>query len=779
MRREGLGIIEVLIVLGLGVALTTLGVRFLSGAGHQAVVSATGAENLGLANQLADVFRKRLGEYEVVDVSPGATSIQFTAIAAPPSWAGGGEVVSLSGSELTVRFSPSSFSALAGDLRPGQFAYLSLPQQKLIFATTVSRIDRGNRQVTFALPPSCFPRGIQIAGSQIFVKPAIALEVRALPSPPFLSIQGGLRFDQSAPNVPDLQGRVSFSYVFLTQGGGQFTLTDLPSYPTTQVTQDGQTGFLYGIAIYSRISRAGVQGGESSALLSIPVRPAVTSCATPHVASTSSDFTVVVSGPSEDDSFFSSVYSNAPDSQKVLVRIGGDLNVIPSLGTYSYRVPSGAGVDLRATPLTASESLSVGWGRRTVFYTFAPDPPSATFPPDTFSPLFPNTASVTYRLVPGRVRMELPFSFTPPLGASWWRVDVSPVGGRYAQSGSFFWGGFERALQLPPGAYDLSFSDPILENQIHMWYTDVKYTEVYRTRSSPLRVVLSSGETVNVSNWLSYPEWGTLVISWEVYDSLPNLPDLLEVMINTTQATALPERIYIRPKQGNQSASLSLPPGAYKIQVFEYGSIDGDRTSSTWLAVEAVVGVSSLQTTRVRIGASRTFPTLRINVSGIPEGQALIVIGDLVGAFYETLRRSGTIHVSGNSVYRILPQDVIYGGRYYEGRANPASVKIMYPHLYPYSYTVDVTYVPVTALRIVFRNSTPCSNGAVRLVHNSFERDISSDETIKNVPGEYRLFSVTPPSGPCVHEISPSSLYLNPGDMGTFTVTVRHREASR
>jgi hypothetical protein len=766
MRREGLGITEVLIALALGVALATLGVRFLSGAGHEAIASATEAENLGLANQLTDVFRKRLGEYEVVDVRPGATSTQFTAIAAPPSWGQGGEVVSLSGNNLTVRFPPSSFSALVGALELGQFAYLNLPQQKLVFATTVSGIDQTNRQVTFALPSSCFPQGIQIAGSQVFVKPTITLDVRALPSPPFLSIQGGLRFAENTLNIPDLRGSASFGYVFLTQGGGEFTLTDLPSYPTTQVTQNGQTGFLSPIAIFSRVSRASTQGtqqgGQSSALLSIPVRPAVTSCASPPTPGATSGFTVVVSGPNGDTTFFPSVYSNSPASQKVEVRIGGNSNIIPSVGTYNYQVPSGQGVDIRATPLTASENLPSG---RSVSYTFTPNPPSATFPPGSFSPLFPNSASVTYELVVGSVRITLS---NLPSGATW-GVNASPAGGRYAQSGSLVGQTSPQAtLQLLPGAYNLSFPDVILQRQVTISGNAITYTALYPIAPSPQNVVLSSGQTVDVNASVSSsPRTGTLAIS-RGPTSVPGIFEIYDAQGALVQSVNIPP--------GQASASISLAPGGYRI-VARSVQVNGDWYDPT--PTEAVVGVSSLQTTGVNFTYAIRPSTLQINMRGLPEGQALIYVYHN-GTQIATLQGSGTISITTPpgqlNTYTVSPQDVIYGGKYYQGTASPSSVQ---GKSGGHTYTVNVTYVPVTVLRILFQNSTPCSNGSVRLVLNGWTiiGYYSSDQTLRNIsPGSYALYSQSAPQSTyfdCVHDISPGSLSLSPGDMGTFTVTVR------
>jgi hypothetical protein len=764
MRREGIGIIEVLVALALGVALTALGVRFLSGAGHEAIVSAAGAENLGLANQLADAFRKRLGEYEVVDVRPGATSAQFTAIAAPPSWGQAGEVVSVSASDLTVRFpSQSLFLDFIGFVRLGDFAYLNLPQQKLLFATTVSGIDRNNRQVTFALPPSCSPRGIQLTGSQVFVKRAVTIDVRALPSPPFLSIQGGLRFDERALEIPDLRGSVSFGYVFLTQGGREFTLTDLPSYPTTQVTQNGQTGFLSRIAIYSQISRVGSQGAQQgaqgSALLSIPVRPAVTSCASPPTPGASSGFTVVVSGP--DTTFFPSVYSNAPSAQKVVVTIGGSPNVIPSVGTYNYQVPSGAGVDLRAAPLTGSENLPSGRG---VSYTFNPDPPSATFPPGSFSPLFPNSASVTYRLVAGSVRITLS---NLPSGATW-GVNASPTGGRYAQSASLLGQTSSQALlQLLPGSYNLSFPEVSLRGQVTVSGTPVAYTALYPVKPSPQSVVLSSGETVDVSASVgSSPIRGTLTIS----RGPTSIPGTFEVY---DAQGALAQRVNI--PSGQASASVSLAPGGYRI-VARSVQVNGDWYDPA--PREAVVGVSSLQTAQVNFTYAIRPSTLQINMRGLPEGQALIYVYRN-GTQIATLRGSETISITTPpgqlNTYTVSPQDVIYGGKYYEGRANPASVQ---GKSGGHTYIVEVTYTPITVLRILFQNSTPCNNGSVRLFRNLFlVGTYSSDETLRNLfPGNYSLSSASAPSSTyfdCVHDISPRSLSLGPGDMGTFTVTVR------
>jgi hypothetical protein len=769
MRREGVGIIEVLIALGLGVALATLGVRFLSGAGHQATTSATGAENLGLANQLADVFRKRLGEYEVVDVRPGATSTQFTAIAAPPSWAGGGEVVSLSGDELTVRFPPSSFSSLAGDLRPGQFAYLSLPQQKLVLAAIVSRIDGSNRQVTFALPPSCSPNGIQITGSQAFVKPAITLDVRALPSPPFLSIQGGLRFDGNTLNIPDLQGGVSFGYVFLTQGGGQFTLTDLPSYPTTQVTQNGQIGFLSRIAISSRVGRTATQGtqrnGEGSALLSIPVRPVVTSCATPPTPGATSGFTLVVSGPDANDSFFASVYRDAPANQKVVAMIGGNPNVIPSVGTHHYQVPSGVGVDLRATPLTARENLPSG---RSVSYRFDPDPPSATFPPGSFSPLFPNSVSVIFRLATGSVRVTLS---NLPSGATW-GVNASPTGGRYAQSASLAGLTSSQAtLQLLPGAYSLSFPEVALQRQVTISGNTVTYRTLYPVTPSPQSVVLSSGETVDVSASVSSsPRAGTLAILREP-SAIPGTFEIYDAQGTLVRTVNIPS--------GQASASVSLPPGGYRI-VARSVQVNGEWYDPT--PTEAVVGVSSVETTQVSFRYAIRPSILEINMSGLPEGQALIEVYRN-GFTVAYLRRSARIPIStstnsgfGPGLYSFNPKDVVYGGRYYRGTPRPVSVQVRSGG---HVYRVDVIYAPVTVLEIGFRNSTPCTNGSVRLVYNStlsLGTHSSNYRLFDARPGSYSLSSASPPSSPyfdCSHDISPSSLYLNSGEMGAFVVTVR------
>ncbi len=766
MRRKGVGIIEVLIALALGVALTALGVRFLSGAGHEAIASTTGAENLGLVNQLTDVLRKRLGEYEVVDVKAGATSTQFTAIATPPGWGQGGEVVSVSGSDLTVRFLPSSFSNLISALELGEFAYLNLPQQKLTFVATVSGIDQTNRQLTFALPPSCFPQGIQITGSQVFVKPTITLDVRASSSPPFLSIQGGLRFTENTLNIPNLQGSVSFGYVFVTQGGGEFTLTDLPSYPTTQVTQNGQTGFLSRIAISSQISRTGgqgtQQGGQSSAVLSIPVRPAVTSCALPSAPSATSGLTVVVSGPEGDTTFFPSVYSNAPANQRVVVTIGGNPNIIPSVGTYNYQVPSDAGVDIRAAPLTASENLSSG---RSVSYTFAPNPPSATFPPGSLSPLLSNIVSVTYEVVAGTVRISLS---NLPSGATW-GVNASPTGGRYAQSGSLVEQASSQAtLQLLPGAYSLSFPEVALQRQETISGNTVSYTALYPVTPSPQNVVLSSGQTVDVSASVgSSARTGTLTIS--------RGPTSVRGVFTIYDAQgALVQSVNIPP--GQASASISLAPGGYRI-VARSAWVGGDWYDPT--PTEAVVGVSSLQATGVNFTYTIRSSTLQINMRGVPEGQALIyVYRD--GTQIATLRRSGAISIATPpgqfNTYTVSPQDVIYGGRYYEGRANPPSVQ---GRSGGYTYTVDVTYAPVTALRILFQNSTPCNNGSVRLVWGGGATigSYSSDQALRNIyPGSYTLYSQSAPQSTyfdCVHDISPSSLYLNSGDMGTFTVTVK------
>jgi hypothetical protein len=763
MRRDGVGIIEVLIALALGVALTALGVRFLSGAGHKAIASATGAENLGLVNQITDVLRKRLGEYEIVDVKPGATSTQFTAIAAPPSWGQAGEVASISGNYLTVRFPPSSFSTLAGALGLGQFAYLNLPQQKLIFATAVSGIDQTNRQVTFTLPSSCFPQGIQLTGSQVFVKPTIALDVRALPSPPFLSIQGGLRFAENTLSIPDLQGSVSFGYVFLTQGGGQFTLTDLPSYPTTQVTQNGKTGFLSRIAVFSQISRTGTQttqrGVRSSALLSIPVRPAVTSCAAPPTPGASSGFTVVISGP--DATFFPSVYNNAPTNQKVVVTIGGSPNVIPSVGTYNYQVPSGAGVDLRASSLTTSENLPSGGS---VSYTFAPDPPSATFPASSLSPLFPNSVSVTFKLVTGSVRITLS---NLPSGATW-GVNASPTGGRYAQGASLLGQTSSQALlQLLPGAYNLSFPDVSLQRQVTISGNAVTYTALYPVTPSSQSVVLSSGQTVNVNASVnSSPKMGTLTIS-RGPTNIPGTFEIYDAQGALVRSVSIPS--------GQVSASISLAPGGYRI-VAKSVQVSGDWYDPA--PTEAVVGVSSLQTTGVSFTYTIRPSTLQINMRGLPEGQALIYVYRN-GTQITTLQGSGTISITTPpgqlNTYTVSPQDVIYGGKYYQGTASPSSVQ---GKSGGYTYTVNVTYVPVTVLRILFQNSTPCNNGSVRLTRNSsLVGTYSSDQTLKNVlPGNYSLSSASAPSSTyfdCVHDISPSSLSLGPGDMGTFTVTVR------
>ncbi len=764
MRREGVGVIEVLVALALGVALTALGVRFLSGAGHKATVSAAGAENLGFANRIADLVRKHLGEYEVVDVKPGATSTQFTAIAALPSWGQGGEVVSLSGNDLTVRFSPPSFTRLVGVRGTGWFAYLNLPQQKLVFATTVSRIDRTNRQVTFTLPPSCFPRGVRISGSQVFVKPAITLDVRALPSPPFLSIQGGLYFAGNTPNLPNLQGGVSFRYIFLTEGGGEFTLTDLPSYPTTQVTQNGQTGFLSRIAIYSQISRAGAQdaqrGARGSALLSIPVRPAVTSCALPPTPGATSGFTVVVSGP--DTTFFPSVYSNAPTNQKVVITIGGSSKVIPSVGTYNYQVPSEVEVALRAAPLTASENLSSG---RSVSYTFTPDPPSATFPADSLSPLFPNSVSVTYRLEAGNVRIALS---NLPSGATW-RVNASPTGGRYARNGWLLSQTSSQALlRLPPGAYNLSFPEVVLQRRVTISGNAVTYTALYPITPSSQSVTLSSGQTVDVSASVSSsPITGTLVIS----RTPTNVPGAFKVY---DAQGALVRSVNI--PSGQVSASITLAPGGYRV-VARSVQVSGDWYDPS--PIGAVVGVSSNEIANVSFTYAARPSVLRVdNVTGLLEGRAIIhVYRD--GVKIATLRGSkafiittppGELHT-----YTVSPQDVTVLGMRYHGIAKPPSVQVKSGG---HDYAIQVFYFPVTTLNILFRNSTLCDNGSVKLVWNGQKivGYYSSNQTVEHdLPGLYALYSHSPPRSPyfdCVHDIFPSSLHSY-GGMSTFTVGVR------
>jgi hypothetical protein len=469
---------------------------------------------------------------------------------------------------------------------------------------------------------------------------------------------------------------------------------------------------------------------------------------------------VVVSGP--DATFFPSVYSNAPTNQKVVITIGGSPNVIPSVGTYNYQVPSGAGVDLRAAPLTASENLSSGGS---VSYTFSPDPPSASFPAGSLSPLFPNSASVTYQLETGSVRITLS---NLPSGATW-GVNASPTGGRYAQSGSLLGQTSSQAtLQLLPGAYNLSFPEVALQRQVTISGNAVTYTELYPVTPSSQSVVLSSGQTVNVSASVSSsPRAGTLTIS----RGPTNVPGAFEIY---DAQGALVRSVNI--PSGQASASISLAPGGYRI-VAKSVQVSGDWYDPA--PTEAVVGVSSNQTASVSFTYTIRPSTLQINMRGLPEGQALIYV-NRNGTRIAILQGSGTISITTPpgqlNTYTVSPQDVIYGGKYYQGTASPPSVQ---GKSGGYTYTVNVTYVPITVLRILFQNSTPCSNGSVRLVLNTRTTVgyYSSDQTLRNIsPGAYALSSWSTPSSTyfdCVHDISPPSLSLGSGDMGTFTVTVR------
>jgi hypothetical protein len=471
---------------------------------------------------------------------------------------------------------------------------------------------------------------------------------------------------------------------------------------------------------------------------------------------------VVVSGPDGDTTFFPSVYSNAPANQKVEVRIGGNPNIIPSVGTYNYQVPSGEGVGIRATPLTASENLSSG---RSISYTFAPNPPSTTFPPGSFSPLFPNSASVTYELVMGSVRITLS---NLPSGATW-GVNAPPAGGRYAQSRSLLGQTSSQAtLQLLPGAYNLSFPDVALQRQVTISGNTVSYTALYPVTPSPQNVVLSSGQTVDVSvSVSSSARTGTLAIS-RGPTNVPGVFEIYDAQGALVRSVSIPS--------GQASTSISLAPGGYRI-VARSVQVGGDWYDPT--PTEAVVGVSSLQTTGVNFTYTIRPSTLQINMRGVPEGQALIYVYRN-GVQIATLQGSGTISITTPpgqlNTYTVSPQDVTYGGKYYQGTANPPSVQ---GRSGGYTYTVNVTYNPVTVLRILFQNSTPCNNGSVRLVLNGWTivGYYSSDETLRNIsPGAYALYSQSAPWSTyfnCVHDISPSSLYLNSGDMGTFTVTVR------
>jgi len=771
MRREGVGIIEVLIALGLGVALVTFGVRFLSGAGHQAVASTTGAENLGLANELADVFRKRLGEYEVVDIAPGATSTEFTAIAVPPAWGAGGEAAGFSGGELTVQFSPSSASWL-DSLTPGQYAYLSLPQQKLVLVATVSSVDSNGYRASFALPPSCAPRGVQIRGSQVFVKDAIALTVRALPSPPFLTVQGGLRFDEGANalNLSDLKVGLSFKYVFLTQNGGQFTLDELRSYPTTQQTSsNGQTGFLSRIAILSEVGQQSTQSQAStsltsSTLVSIPVRPLVTSCALPPAPGATSGLTVVVSGPYEGDPFFSLVYRSAPIDQKAVVTIGGDRKIIDRAGVHNYQVRIEDEVSLRASPLTAREDLPSG---RRISYTFTPDPASVSFPSGSLSPLFPNSASVIYRLTPGNVKITLS-NFSP---GGTWGVGFSPVGGSYAERNSFLGQtSSEALLEIRPGVYDLFISTVSLQKQATISGKTVTYTASYPTSPSSQRVVVNSGETVEVSARVDYssPIMGTLIISRDRTNFVANFKIYNE-------EGALLQRVRI--DRFTSTYSIQLPPGGYRIVAESAQAVGG------WydpVPEEEVVGVSSNERRGVGFTYRLRPSTIKIDMRGLPEGEALIYVYRN-GTQVATLRGSGTISVDNNGdVYEISPQEVTYMGRRYRGEA---SISRLLPNAGGYTYTVNVTYTPATFLRIIFQNSTPCGNGAVLLYLNRTRimGPYSSDTTLDNPPqGTYELRRATNPEPSpyfeCYHDFSPSYLnlsYSGPEDTFTFTVRVK------
>lgn len=758
MRGKGFSLVEILVALGLGGLLLGLGISITHLFNQQAANANQQAETKAQVTGSVDILAKELKGRRVVGVE-GGTETAFTALllagetsATPTAY--GGNTLSLSlapGAPLPPALQANAPIVLA---RRGVSAF-----------GTVSAVNASARTLSLSLPSECVA-ALQGQGTNdpILLYPLERLGMAYDSSSRVLQVTVRGRTYRSEPSPVPL----AFAYVYRGSAGEKVLTRTLQGngVPGVVHAEGGNTYLLSTLVLRSQGSPP---GGNTLAVA--PVEPLATGlCQGAPGGGGSDGGGRLIVRIDDSDAFFNGVYASnsTPDASRVSVSWAGRNLVLRRTGFHDLSLAPLANTDLvqvRADqPIVATE----GVGGFSLSYTYRATPKQASFLGGNFSSLVPAEVDIRYGILPGGITLQ---ATNLPQGGTF-TASCSATQGRYANpsgcdvSQAINGSTLTIARPLPPGVYTFSFPPITVQRTATVNGVAVNYTEAYPLRSaSPNRVAISSeGNVTLTATYSTTPTNGTLRVS------VTGLPSGVNPSYRVHNASGN----QVASGGTGSSQSFTLGPGGYRIlaQTVTYAGVFYDPVAPTG---DAVVGVSSGQTTDHTLAYAVRPATIRVNMTGLPEGRGDIRVSGPLG-YSRTLTGSTTLTLTTFGTYTFTASDVSYGGKTYRATPNPPSVNAVSGG----QYTVNVNYQPITTLQVRFNNLTNggCTNGTlqVRGPGTFGTRYYSADTTQLAVPnGNYKAsFSSFPSSSlfTCQGSVSPSSLTLSQGDTGTFTATI-------
>lgn len=757
MRGKGFSLVEILVALGLGGLLLGLGISITHLFNQQAANANQQAETKAQVTGSVGILAKELKGRRVVGVE-GGTETAFTALllagetsATPTAY--GGNTLSLSlvpGAPLPPALQANAPIVLA---RRGVSAF-----------GTVSAVNASARTLSLSLPSECVT-ALQGQGTNdpILLYPLERLGMAYDSSSRVLQVTVRGSTHRSEPSPFSL----AFAYVY-RGSAGEKVLTRTPQgngVPGVVHTEGGNTYLLSTLVLRSQGSPP---GGNTLAVA--PVEPLATGLCQGAPGGGNGEGRLIVR-IDDSDAFFNGVYAanSTPDASRVSVSWAGRNLPLRRTGFHDLSLAPLANTDLvqvRADqPIVSTE----GVGGFSLSYTYRATPNQASFLGSNFSSLVPAEVDIRYGILPGRITLQ---ATNLPQGGTF-TASCSATQGRYANpsgcdvSQAINGSTLTIARSLPPGVYTFSFPPITFQRTATVNGVAVNYTEAYPLQSaSPNPVAISSeGNVTLTATYSTTPTNGTLRVR------VTGLPSGVNPSYRIYNASGSQVA-----SGGGSSQSFTLGPGGYRIlaQTVTYAGVFYDPVAPTG---DAVVGVSSGQTTDHTLVYAVRPATIRVNMTGLPEGQGDIRVSGPSG-YSRTLTGSATLTLTTFGTYTFTASDVSYGGKTYRATLNPPSVNAVSGG----QYTVNVNYQPITTLQIRFNNLTNggCTNGTlqVRGPGTFGTRYYSADTTQLAVPnGNYTASFFSFPSSTsslftCQGSVSPSSLTLSQGDTGTFTATI-------
>ncbi len=757
MRGKGFSLVEILVALGLGGLLLGLGISITHLFNQQAANANQQAETKAQVTGSVDILAKELKGRRVVGVE-GGTETAFTALllagetsATPTAY--GGNTLSLSlapGVPL-----PSALQANAP---------IVLARRGVSAFGTVSTVNASARTLSLSLPSECVT-ALQGQGTNdpILLYPLERLGMAYDSSSRVLQVTVRGSTYRSEPSPFPL----AFAYVY-RGSAGEKVLTQTPQGNGVPGVVHAEGGNTYLLSTLVLRSQGSPPGGNTLAVA--PVDPLATGlCQGASGGRGSNGGGRLIVRIDDSDAFFNGVYAanSTPDASRVSVSWAGRNLVLRRTGFHELSLVPLANADLVQVwadrPIVATE----GVGGFSLSYTYRATPNQASFLGSNLSPFVPAEVDIRYGILPGRITLQ---ATNLPQGGTF-TASCSATQGRYANpsgcnvSQAINGSTLTIARPLPPGVYTFSFPPITVQRTATVNGVAVNYTEAYPLQSaSPNPVAISSeGDVTLTATYSTTPTNGTLRVR------VTGLPSGVNPSYRIYNASGS------QVASGTTSSrSFTLGPGGYRIlaQTVTYDGVFYDPVAPTG---DAVVGVSSGQTTDHTLVYAVRPATIQVNMTGLPEGQGDIRVSGPSG-YSRTLTGSTTLTLTTFGTYTFTASDVFYGGKTYRATVNPPSVNAASGE----QYTVEVNYQPITTLQVRFNNLTNggCTNGTLRVRGpGTFGiRYYSADTTELAVPnGNYTAsFSSSPFSGlfTCQGSVSPSSLTLSQGDTGTFTATI-------